>query len=75
MNEYMFGLGDGRVGEAEATRIDGIARTHGAYFVRYRAPGSGPRFWFATRNYGDPFNGATARAVLCAVGPIKRVSR
>ncbi len=65
MSEYHFGCGKGRVLNGAA--IDTIAREHDAHFIWGDFPGDGPRYWFATRDYGHPFAGATARAVSAAV--------
>lgn len=62
MNEFLFGSGNGRLLEDAATRIDRIARKHDAAFNHVHMP-DGWRFWFATRDYGHPFNTATAQAV------------
>lgn len=70
---FFFGCGSGRVSDAEYARVLAIAEKHDAYFVRVRLPDNGPRYWFETRNYGDPFNGATARAVLDEVGEVRTV--
>lgn len=77
MNEYMFGLGRGHL-SARAARA---AKAAGAVLVNYTDPGcscghgcggriecpANRRHWFATRNYGDPHNRDTARAVMAAV--------
>lgn len=62
MNEFLFGSGNGQLLAAAATKIDAVARKHDAVFNHVRLP-EGWRFWFATRNYGDPSNTATAKAV------------
>lgn len=76
MSEHLFGLGDGHLSE----RAEEIAAEHDATLVNYTdAPcncgyGCRPhtcknsrRHWFTTRNYGEPFNSATATAVLDAL--------
>lgn len=75
MSEHHFGPGNGRVTDAEFARIEAIASAHDATFIRYREPGRGgrERYWFECRNLGEPFNGATARAVLDAVGEVATV--
>lgn len=70
---YMFGLGPGWLGKD----VDTIARKHDAELVNYTDPqctcghGCSPhecrrsrRHWFTTQDLGQPFNGATARAVM-----------
>ena len=64
MDEYHFGVGRGRVSTAIAGRVEKIARKHDATFTSVTLPGDGPRYWFSTRNYGAPHNGATAKAVF-----------
>lgn len=59
MNEYLFGSGPGHLG-GKAARI---AKKLGAVLVNYTEPNGYKCHWFATRNYGSPFNEATARAV------------
>jgi len=73
MSEHFFLTGKGHLGK----RADKIARKHGATLVNYTDPGCGcgygctgdcpenRRHWFACDNLGEPFNGATARAVEC----------
>lgn len=73
MSEYMFGAGRGHLSD----EADEIAHRHGAYLVNHTGdqcncgmgcwPGQcerAARHWFATRNYGEPFDSATARAVM-----------
>lgn len=67
---HMFHVREGLVSAAEARRIQRIAQEHGADF--FAAEG---RYWFTCENLGDPFNGATARAVMAAVGTITARSR
>lgn len=71
MGEHFFGTGRGRVSGRESARVDRIARRHGASFVAVSLPGDGPRFWFACPNRGEPFDGATARAVMAEVERVK----
>lgn len=63
MSEYHFGVGHGKVSKAQAQQLNRIARKYDANFVAADMP-EGPRYWFTTDNYGAPFDGATARAVL-----------
>lgn len=63
MDEYFFGVRDGKLSVRERKRREAAARKHGARFV-YLRDGDGERSWFACRNLGEPFDGATARAVL-----------
>jgi len=64
MSEHYFGLGRGDVGPGVYQQAAAIAAKHGAHLVHVDLPGEGPRYWFAARNYGAPFDGATERAVL-----------
>ena len=63
MSEYFFGLGRGRLRKKVVKKINATARKHGARIVLYKDPASGWRYWFACRNYGSPFDEATASAV------------
>ena len=60
----MFGVHNGRLSAAEITRHERIAKKHDSTFVYARLPGEGYRSWFATRNLGEPFNGAIEQAVF-----------
>lgn len=60
MSEHFFGLGPGHLPK----RADRIARKHGAYLVNFTEPRGERRHWFACANQGEPFDSATARAVL-----------
>jgi len=81
MSEYMFGGGNGKVSTREEARVDRIAKKYGATFVAYCGPecycghncggGCNHRYWFASANRGEPFDGAMARAVESEVGKIK----
>lgn len=72
MSEYMFGYGRGRVTKARREQAEAIAKKHGAYFCGNPAiPGTGYCYWFATRNYGEPFNRQTENAVLAELKAAK----
>lgn len=58
-----FGVGNGRVPEIIARGLDRIAKRHGATFIAVVLP-EGPRYWFDAQSLGEPFDGATRRAVL-----------
>lgn len=60
MASYHFGLGRGHLPE----EADQIARRHDARLVNYTEPNGEKRHWFTTQNLGDPFDRATAQAVL-----------
>ena len=60
MNEFHFGLGEGWLPKKAAE----IARRHGAKLINYEEPCGRRRHWFAAENLGEPFNRATAEAVL-----------
>ena len=63
MSEYLFGTHTGHLTAA----ADRIAKRHGANHVNYTEPGGQRRGWFACQNRGDPFDGATARAVAAEI--------
>lgn len=67
MSDYFFGLGKGKVTADAARRAQTIADQHGATFVNPTIPGDGPRYWFACRNRGEPFDRRTAIAVKVAL--------
>ena len=61
MSTYNFGLHGGHL----SARADKIAQRHGARHINYTDPGSGMRCgWFTKPNQGDPFDRATASAVM-----------
>lgn len=67
---FMFGVCRERLSKREVNRRQRIARKHGATFVYPGAiPGSETRGWFECPNRGEPFNEATAKAVLSEVKP------
>lgn len=77
MSEYYFGVGKGEISRSEIARRRRIAKKHDASFLVMTGNsghcecGRGcpldrckvKHWWFATRNYGSPFNESTARAV------------
>jgi hypothetical protein len=79
MTEYMFGCGIGYLPK----RADRIARKHGAILVNHCDPGCRcgygcidecpecRRHWFSAQNRGEPFDGATARAVMAEINAAK----
>ena len=64
MSEHFFGLHSGHL----TKKADQIAEKHGAWHVNYdefKGPGQiERRGWFACPNRGNPFDGATAAAVM-----------
>jgi len=60
MSEYHFGLGPGFLPK----KADKMAREHDAWLINYDDPAEGKRHWFACKNYGEPFDSATAKAVM-----------
>lgn len=74
MSEYMFGVGSAAVGDKLGRKINRIARKHGAEFVWCRLP-EGWRYWFATRNYGAPFDEATRDAVYADLDAAERTGK
>ena len=73
MNNYFFGLGNGKVSDREAKRIQKAIDSTGrsAAFIRYDDPAEGPRYWFSAANRGVPFDGQLGSEVMAAVGNIK----
>jgi len=68
MSEYHFGLTRIAVSQRTATRLDRIARKHGAnYTGPIKLPGNDVCGWFSCPNRGQPFDAATASAVLADV--------
>lgn len=65
---YLFGLGKGHLGKMAAT----IAKGFGAELVNFTGPRGEKRHWFASRNFGSPFNESAAQMVVAAVSGIKR---
>lgn len=63
MSEFMFGSGPGHL----TNSANEIAEKHDAWLVNYTEPRGEKRHWFATKNLGNPFDGATAKAVLADV--------
>ena len=64
MSQFHFGVGRGAIPAKLAKQVDAIAQKHGADFTNVKLPGEGYRYWFSCRNYGAPFDGATAKAVM-----------
>ena len=66
----IFGQGNGEVSDREKSRVNRIAKKHGAEFIRYRQEGSS-RYWFSGKNLGEPFDSKIAQSVLQEVGKIR----
>lgn len=62
-SEFTFGVSREKPTRAIARKLEAIAKRHRAYLVEATIPGTGYQRWFATRNWGDASNSATARAV------------
>ena len=60
----MFGVSREKPTRRAAKRMERIAKKHGAYLVEVTLPGTGYQRWFCCPNRGQPFDHATARAVL-----------
>jgi hypothetical protein len=58
-----FGVRTGRLTQAQIKVRMRVAKRHGCRHY-YMLDGNTYRSWFATRSEGEPFDGATARAVL-----------
>jgi hypothetical protein len=78
--DHTFGMFRGSLATHAVCRIDSIARRHDARLVTHvdaqcscghgckpHSCRKSERGWFTTRNLGEPFNGATANAVLADV--------
>lgn len=63
MSEHFFGSHKGHL----TARADRIAAKHVAAHCNYTEPRGERRGWFACRNRGEPFDSATARAVLADI--------
>lgn len=63
MSEFQFKTGTGDVPIRKYTKIQAIARKHGATFTNVRLP-EGWRFWFSAPNGGFPFDRHRAEAVV-----------
>lgn len=63
MGSFLFGSGSGKVSMSRARKADRIAQRHGARCIVADLP-EGARYWFTAPNMGDPFDKATAKAVL-----------
>lgn len=66
MNEYLFGVRNGRLAPSEVQRRERIAQRHGAEFIHARLP-EGWRSWFTAPNRGEPFDGDIRKAVEAEV--------
>lgn len=66
----MFGLYRGHL----SARLEKAVEKEfpGVSVINYTEPRGEKRGWFATRNYGHPFDGNTARAVLAYARSIAR---
>ena len=78
MSEFFFGLHRGHL----TNQANKIAKKHGAWHINYdefRGPGqTEKRGWFACLNRGNPFDQATANAVMAdieAAGGIEALRR
>jgi len=68
MSEHIFGVTTKWHNARTAKRLDAICRAEGGHgFISCHPVGSNTRGWFTCRNYGEPFNSATARRVLAAI--------
>lgn len=64
MSEHMFGVRRGRLTAAQFALRDELAKKHSVTFEYVSIPGTGPQSWFSCRGRGEPFDRATAAAVL-----------
>jgi len=57
MSEYMFGVSNRRLEDAEVEYRDRVCREEGGYgYVQAKLPGEGWRGWFTAPNLGSPFD-------------------
>ena len=63
MSEYMFGVSKQKPTRKQAATMRRVAKRHDATLIETTLPGTGYQRWYTTRNYGAPFDAATARAV------------
>lgn len=62
---YMFGVTRASFTDAEGAELEAIARLEEADFIGpVSLPGNDITGWFTCRNYGHPFDAATAAAVM-----------
>ena len=64
MSAYMFGVSRRKISRNEVRIMESVAKRHGVTLVEATVPGTGYQRWFEVRNYGEPFNTETARAVI-----------
>lgn len=63
-NEFMFGVGSGKLTKRERSIAERVAKAAGASFAgNPNLPGQGFRFWFTATNLGEPFNSRVASRV------------
>jgi len=69
MSEHMFGLLRRKVTKRAAKQLDRICKANGGtgFVGPVDLPGNAVKGWFTARDQGEPFNSATAQAVLDAV--------
>ncbi len=70
MSEFMFGFSRSKPTRAQAKKMQRAAENHDAWLIQGTFPGVGYQRWFAARNYGSPFDQATAKAVMAEVEAI-----
>ena len=76
MKSFLFGCGTGSVPREEEQRIRRALReAHLDVDFIYASMPEGPRFWFAARNLGEPFDSATRREVERVVGKVQTGER
>lgn len=69
MSEFHFivGSGRGKVSSFIYKKVCKICKDYNVTFIAEKLPGDGYKHWFSTRNYGFPFDQATAKAVTNAL--------
>lgn len=69
MSEFHFivGSGKGKISSSTYKKVCKICKNYDVTFVAEKLPGEGYKHWFSARNYGSPFDQATAKAVTNAL--------
>ena len=70
MSEYMFGVRNEKLPEAEVARRESVAQEiagENAHYVQIKDPGFGWRGWFVVPNYGAPFDQRVKDLILRAL--------
>lgn len=71
---FLFGVGTHKITQKEESRIQQLLKKYhpDVSFLYITEPGNKHRFWFETKNRGQPFDNVLARSVMERVGQIKK---